>query len=455
MILQISDCRLRIGRLRIGDCEDCGLQISDFGFRISDCPAAIRNPQSPIPNPQLAIRNLQFAIRNRKPYHLQWFVSLRAARSGELRSIALWQSGLVIALMCMAVPLAAQPPAQAPAPTAPPSEQTQRLEGEAVIAFADAALAGKPGPADFQISWENEFLKAQRGTFVPFTLTIDASRFSKPAVLVHVRAVRREPTAAPFRSDRPRSTRIRRDTPAEEDFAVDAIFPAQLALEPGQMARIRRGMTLAPASYDVFVVVRERVSANTAPPKAAVLKQAISVPDFSTGGLSTSTVIVAERLDVLREPVPPEELAERPYVIGQNDITPAKDRKFRKNEELIVVFLVYNPFVTPEKHFDLKVEYHFFRRGGPEAGADRATAGEASPPTARDGERYFNHTEPQRFNPGVLGGQFDPTAGNPVMAGQGVPLSGFEQGDYRLAIRVTDLLAGTSIVRDVHFSVGS
>lgn len=359
--------------------------------------------------------------------------------------------------MGMALPLAAQQPAHAPAQTAsPPSEQTQRLEGEAIIALADAALAGKSAPADFDMQWENEFLKAQRGTFVPFTLRIDASRFSKPAVLVYVRAVRREPTAAPFRSDRPRSTRIRRDTPAEEEFAVDAIFPAELAVEPGQVARIRRGVTLAPGGYDIFVVVRERAAgAGNGQPRAAVLKQPVSVPDFSTGGLATSTVIVAERLDVLHDPVPPEELAERPYVIGQNDITPAKDRKFRKNEELIVVFLVYNPFVTAEKQFDLKVEYHFFRRGGAETSAEKNPPGQTASPPAREGERYFNHTEPQRFNPGVLGGQFDPAAGNPVLAGQGVPLSGFEHGEYRLAIRVTDLLAGTSIVRDVHFTVGS
>ena len=373
-----------------------------------------------------------------------------------MRSIALRHVGLLIVLTGMAVPLDAQQPAQSPAQTtSPPSEQTQRLEGEAIIALADAALAGKSSPSDFHVQWDNEFLKAQRGTFVPFTLTLDASRFSRPAVLVYVRAVRREPTAAPFRSDRPRSTRIRRDNPIDDDFAVDAIFPAELAVEPGQIARIRRGVTLVPGSYDVFVVVRERVGNGPDQPKAAVLKHPVSVPDFSAGGLTTSTVIVADRLDVLRDPVPPEELAERPYVIGQNDITPAKDRKFRKNEELIIVFLVYNPFVTAEKHFDLKVEYHFFRRGGSENRPEQGPTGESGTPPAREGERYFNHTEPQRFNPGVLGGQFDPTAGNPVMAGQGVPLSGFEHGDYRLAIRVTDLLAGTSIVRDVHFTVGS
>jgi hypothetical protein len=76
-------------------------------------------------------------------------------------------------------------------------------------------------------------------------------------------------------------------------------------------------------------------------------------------------------------------------------------------------------------------------------------------PAARDGERYFNHTEPQRFNPGILGADFDPAGGHPVMAGQGIPLAGFEDGEYRLAIRILDLLAGTSVVRDVLFTVGS
>jgi hypothetical protein len=41
------------------------------------------------------------------------------------------------------------------------------------------------------------------------------------------------------------------------------------------------------------------------------------------------------------------------------------------------------------------------------------------------------------------------------MAGQGVPLAGFREGEYRLAIRVTDLVSGRSIERHVTFSVQS
>ena len=44
-------------------------------------------------------------------------------------------------------------------------------EGEAILALADAAMAGKAVPADFDVQWQNDFVKAQRGTFVPFTLT--------------------------------------------------------------------------------------------------------------------------------------------------------------------------------------------------------------------------------------------------------------------------------------------
>jgi hypothetical protein len=55
----------------------------------------------------------------------------------------------------------------------------------------------------------------------------------------------------------------------------------------------------------------------------------------------------------------------------------------------------------------------------------------------------------------VLGTAFDPAAGQPVMAGQGVPLSGFQEGDYRLAITITDRISGRSLGREISFTVRS
>ena len=117
----------------------------------------------------------------------------------------------------------------------------------------------------------------------------------------------------------------------------------------------------------------------------------------------------------------------------------------------MVVFLVYNPIVTPEKQFDIQVDYHFFQRvgDGAEAGTERR----------RDrirrraaGERYFNHTDPQRFNPAMMGAAVRSRRGEPVHGRAGGPArrasrtatTAGDQGD-RPAVGKVDV-AG----RDVH-----
>ena len=270
------------------------------------------------------------------------------------------------------------------AATARQVEQTQREEGEAILALADAAMAGAAspaGPSDFALRWQNDFVKAQRGTFVPFTLTVDATQFARRSALVYVRAIRR-PAASP---DRRRPEREPQPGGAEAAYPVDAIFPVDLmpasaGVSDAAGSRISRGFSVPPGEYDVIVVMRERVDPATprARPKAAVLRQPLSVPDFRTSELTTSSMIVADRIAALAEPVPADQLAERPYVIGRNDITPAADRRFGRDEELIVVFLVYNPMVSPEGQFDVRVEYHFFRKGAAGASAGRGTGDAAA-----------------------------------------------------------------------------
>jgi hypothetical protein len=321
-------------------------------------------------------------------------------------------------------------------------DRTHREEGEAILALANAAMAGKPVPSDFGVEWQNEFVKARRGTFVPFTLSVDASRFSRPAALVYVRATRREEGG-------------RRG--AAEPYPVDAIFPVEFAQPLSGPFRISRGFSIPSGEYDVFVVMRERVDpeASRPQPKASVVRRQLSVPEFWSGELTTSSIIVADRLTTLVEDVPADQLAERPYAIGRIEVTPAADRTFRKDEELVVVFLVYHPMVTAERQFDVKVEYHFFRKEGANRARIEATESDGAHPPVRPGERYFNHTDPQRFNPALMGAAFNPANGEPVMAGQIVPLSGFELGEYRLDVQVVDLLSGKSISREVVFTVGS
>ena len=68
---------------------------------------------------------------------------------------------------------------------------------------------GKPVPSDLSIQWRNDFLKAQRGTFVPFIVTIDAPALTTPSVLLYVRLAaaplpRRPRAATAGRTARPR-----------------------------------------------------------------------------------------------------------------------------------------------------------------------------------------------------------------------------------------------------------
>ena len=325
-------------------------------------------------------------------------------------------------------------------------EQTLRQEGEEVVALADAAAAGEPVPGDFALSFHNDYLKAQTGTFIPFMVVIAPKGIQADAALMYVRAVRSRGGG----SDDSRG-RGRRTPPPASGYPFEDIYPVTLA--PGQPVRITRGCSLPPGRYELTVVVRERERQDARGRRraAAVLRQTLEVPDFSSGELTTSTVMLADALTVLPGLPGERELSERPYVIGDREVQPATDALFRPSEELIVVFLVYNPSVTPANHFDLEVEYHFFRknRAGEEGPGPAAPSGVA----ALAGERYFNRTEPQRFNPAILGPTFDPAAGQPVLAGQGVPLAGFPGGEYRLSVRVTDLVGGRSLERHVTFTV--
>jgi hypothetical protein len=318
-------------------------------------------------------------------------------------------------------------------------DDAQRKEAEALLNLADTAMSGRIS-SDFAIRWSNDFFKAQNGTFVPFTVTIERSSLTASNGLMYVRAARREGTAT-----RARDGVIR--------YPFDVIFPVPLTAPAGQPVRITRGFAVAPGDYDVYVALREQ----SADPfesrghlKAAVLKQPLTVPDFWTGGLTTSTVMLADQIDAVVAPVTGDDVLERPYVVGNQEIHRAVDSRFRRDRELIVVFLIYNAAASRGRDFDIEVDYHLFRRD-PAAPAETAPPDGARPP-ARAGERYVTHTSPQRFRPSMMGTEFDPATG-PILAGQGILLSSFQEGEYRLGITVTDLLSRQSLSRDVTFSV--
>jgi hypothetical protein len=317
-------------------------------------------------------------------------------------------------------------------------DEALKREGDALLALTDLAMSGAQVPSDFRILWTNDFFKARPGAFVPFTLTVERLTRPSPGALIYLRVV-------PVQGGRVKGVPVA--------FAYETIFSADPELLTEQPFRVRRGFAVMPGRYTVYLAVRERpadlLGRTSGPRRASVHVQDLEVPDFWTDGLTTSTVMLADRVEQLTGSPPPGGLEEDPYLVGASRIHPATAPVFRRGGELIVVFLIYNPSVGPDKHFDVQVDYHLYRKL-----RDGEAPGDIPPGRpARPGERYVTRTNPQRFNPSMMGAYFDPAGGQPVLAGQGILLSGFEAGEYRLGITVTDLLSAKTVSRDVAFTV--
>ena len=311
---------------------------------------------------------------------------------------------------------------------------------------ADAAMAGQPVPSDFPIQFQNDFLKAQgMATWVPFTLTMDPAKVSGPAML-YVRVARRGATAPPAaeKSDKGAKARPHKtdQKPVPEEaspYPYEQVEPVELKpAAPGQSIRIVRGLALPPGSYDFYAVIRERPSAppsnSSAEPalKVSVLKQPLDVPDYSNGEFSTSTVILADRVEHLDTSVPSSEQTERPYAFGQTEIVVSHDRRFRRAQELVVLLQIYNPMLTPDKKFSLEATYTFFQEGP-------------------GGEKRFNSTEPQELTADTMNAS--DLSKTSIQAGQAIPLESFPEGPYRLEIKVTDKLSSKIVSQSVNFTV--
>jgi len=358
----------------------------------------------------------------------------------------------VLSVACGTLVFAQKPPAkgdQKPDPAAA-AQQAQNQEIEAVVHAADAAMSGQPPTADFPIQIQSDFLKAQAGrVWVPLTLTLDPAKAASGPIALYLRVTPRGMTAPPAapapepaataRDNKKKNDKNSKDAKAPAAMAPagpaypyeDVAFPDLKAPPPGQPLRILRGIGVPPGSYDLYVVMRERAAGG----KMAVVKQPLDVPNYNGGDLTTSTIILAERVDQLPAPIATDQQSEHPYAFGQTEIVVAPDRKFKKSQELIVLFQIYNPNVTPEKKFSLEATYTFYRQ---DAGA----------------EKRFNSTEPQLFTNDTMGANFDPTgATSSIQAGQGIPLQSFPEGTYRLEIKITDKQSTKILTQNTTFTV--
>jgi hypothetical protein len=310
--------------------------------------------------------------------------------------------------------------AQQAKPTTQKRSKQEQAEIEQLVKLVDSVMAGQPAPSDIQMSLTPFFLKSQeQRTFVPFALNVTGAP-STDAVL-YVRVV--NPASQPD----PKAKKV--EYPWDD---IHFITSAQLSSSGGRLNRV---FMAPPGTYDVYIAMKERLpeKAKNQVAKAGVLKTQVTVPDFWNGELQTSSVIVTDKVNMLTAAPSPEEARERPFVFGAQELIPALDATFTKNEQLATFFQVYNASLDAAGKPNLVMEYNFHRKEG-------------------GSEKFFNKTNPQTINATNLPPTFDP-AKFPVPGGIEVPLTTFPEGDYRLEIKITDKNNNKIVTRDVNFTV--
>jgi len=316
----------------------------------------------------------------------------------------------------------------------------QRKAIQSILALADDAQAGKPTPNDLSVAWVHDDLLrvAQQGqAFVPFILTIDSSKAAPGPISVYWRVVNKG--APPPPPPDPKA----KNPPPPTPFPYESLTPGMVTA--GQPLRIARSFTAPAGEYDVYVVVKEgaptgddskkddkKNDKNVPAGKASVIKQTVTVPDLWNGELATSSIIVAEKVEQLTSALSAQDKVSRPYALGAIELVPYTRSKFSKTEQLLVFVLIYNAKMDTAGKPDVKVEFNFFAK---QNGA----------------EKPFNSTLPTNLNGQTLSAQ--DLASGQLQAGQGVPLTSFPEGDYRLEVKITDNVAKKEVKREVNFAV--
>jgi hypothetical protein len=309
--------------------------------------------------------------------------------------------------------------------------QAQQKDLQALVQLVDAVNAGKqPAPTDVAIAWDsNHFVKAgDGGTIVPFTLTIDAAKVPAGAAM-YVRAVSKN---APPPDPKAKDQKGKAASPYAWDDVQFIDVPAG-----GKVSRL---MQVRPGDYDIFIGVKEKtpldVPKNAPPAKVGLLKKSLTVPDYNVTQLTTSTPIIATKVEPLAAPLSPEEQRANPYTFGGTlQVTPAADTKLKTSDSLQMLFWVYGMKDNAGKP-DVQIDYNFYQ-------------------VNTDGEKYFNKTAPQMINAMTLPPQFNLAAGHQVLGLLGVALKAFPPGNYRVEYKVTDKIGGTMVTQNATFTIES
>ncbi len=332
---------------------------------------------------------------------------------------------------------------QTPAPRKLSNAEKKEIQTVLKI-VADAGSGAQPATNDLSLAWTgHDLLKAQGNkTYVPFSVAIDPAKVAGGKMTFYWRVVSKDapPVAAPVADAKDAKKADKNAPPPPPQYAYEDLNTISIdAAAAGAPMRVSRSFTVPPGNYELIVVAKEptpeKPKKGEPAPKVSLITQKVEVPDFWTGELTTSSVIVAERIEPLPAQLNQQQQGERPYALGTMEIFPAPSTKFTKKSELSTFLLIYNAKTDSSNKPDVTVEYNFY--------AKQAA-----------GEKFFNKTNPQNLNAATLPPQFDFAQGHQLQSGQAVPLASFPEGDYRLEITIVDKLdSNKKLTREINFSV--
>ena len=293
---------------------------------------------------------------------------------------------------------------------------------DALNALVNNVASGKqPAPADVKLTFHNHFLKSSTNLYIPYSVDVEPGKFTAP-VAMYVRAVSKDPAAvAAAGAKAKKNARGGDDTYAFED----------VYFLPPSTTSVDRAMELPAGDYDLHIAMREKPKDKKVIAKSVLLTHPLTVPSTGTT-LTTSSIILAKGIEQAPAQLTGQEQLEQPYTISGYKITPRFKPQIPKAEELVFVFFVYNEGVAASGKPDLDVDYTFSR------------AAEDKP---------FSKLATTSFNATTLPGEFDVAKGHQVFVGQGIPLTTFAPGDYKLEIKINDKTNSSTVTRNVPFTV--
>lgn len=277
-----------------------------------------------------------------------------------------------------------------PIPEAPPTPQHELME---------EIIAGPTPASKIPIAARLDFFKTKdAGTLGTLTLAVKKPAQGEISPVVAARLTGPDEKVA---------------LKLEKDDSFTAA-PENAAVPAGADLLYQAGHDLAPGKYSLVAALKDPGTGDS-----GFVLQNVEVPDFHDPNMGLSSVTLARKVERLSEPADPS----RRFVLGKFKILPAPRSAFKAGEEIWLYYQIYNTANDPASGLPkIKISYRFEK-------------------VEKTGNR-------------LLGGRpIELAADNNVQAYSVTVQPAWPAGDYRVVMKVDDVIAGTSASATIPFTV--